>query len=509
MTFRSRRVAATVPTSKQQQLLSTVGGLRTMAPPVLSVPAQDPSSGSARPENPSRQQSRKSEMGFIERRPNGRWRARYRDPDGRPRSRTFDRKGDAKRFLQRNGTDIQRGEWIDPQLRRVLFAEWADLWWETTIKLRPTTRRGYWQILTNHVLPEFGHRPLSAIDFMDIERFVATKLNEGTLGHKKVRDCVSVVSLVMQAAIKSGARRDNPAAGHHVAVRRRRIRQGDVLNMSDVHALIAHVRDPYKPAVWLLVLTGMRPSELCGLRVRSVDFARHLVAITETLVPVSAYANQRLELVTGPPKTEAGNRTIPIPPWLTGQLAEMLATRAATRHSPVEPAEPLFLNRADKPLNRDKFRETIIRPALVAAGLPASMRTYDLRHSHASMLIDLGANVLAVAQRMGHSDPSVTLREYGHLFAGVQEELSRQLDDLRARSAATTLGEILPLAIEATPGQRSGRGRTRKGGPGGHSGVSYQTLKTCSEQRKRQIPGWAAGGPERVRFPPPPPLRTA
>jgi hypothetical protein len=76
---------------------------------------------------PEPEQSRKSEMGFIERRPNGRWRARYRDPDGRPRSQTFDRKGDAERFLQRNGTAIQRGEWIDPHLRRVLFAEWADL----------------------------------------------------------------------------------------------------------------------------------------------------------------------------------------------------------------------------------------------------------------------------------------------------------------------------------------------------------------------------------------------
>src|SRR5262249_26082208 len=104
----------------------------------------------------------------------------------------------------------------------------------------------------------------SSLDFMDVERFVATKLAEGTLGPKKTRDCVSVISLVMQAAIRSGARRDNPAAGHHVPVRRRRIRQGDVLTMTEVHALIDQVRDPYKPAVWLLVLTGMRPAELAG-----------------------------------------------------------------------------------------------------------------------------------------------------------------------------------------------------------------------------------------------------
>jgi hypothetical protein len=62
-------------------------------------------------------------MGSIDRRPSGRWRARYWDPEGRQRSQTFDRKGDAERFLQRNGADLQRGEWIDPALRRVLFAE--------------------------------------------------------------------------------------------------------------------------------------------------------------------------------------------------------------------------------------------------------------------------------------------------------------------------------------------------------------------------------------------------
>jgi hypothetical protein len=108
----------------------------------------------------------------------------------------------------------------------------------------------------------------------------------------------------------------------------------------------------------------------------------------------------------------------------------------------------------------------VIRPALVAAGLPESTRTYDLRHGHASMLIDLGANVLAVAQRMGHSDPSVTLREYGHLFAGAQEQLSQQLDDLRVRSSSPTLGEVLPMVVgeqsghaQDTPGHKKGAKR--------------------------------------------------
>jgi integrase len=301
---------------------------------------------------------------------------------------------------------------------------------------------------------------MGAIDYMDVERFIAEKLTDGSLGPKKIRECLSVVSLVMKAAVQSGARRDNPAAGHQVTVRRKRIRQGDVLGMTEVHMLVEHVRDPYKPAVWLLVLTGMRPAELCGLRVRSVDFVRHTVSITETLLPVSAYGDQRLQLIAGPPKTDAGDRCVPIPVWLCEEIAATLAARAQQRGKGIDPGEPLFINRVGKPLNRDKFRETVVRPALRAAGLDERIRTYDLRHGHASMLIDLGANVLAVAQRMGHSDPGVTLREYGHLFEGVQERLSEQLDQLRQATGVAVPAEFINLA-DRTPPQT--RRRTRAG----------------------------------------------
>lgn len=86
-------------------------------------------------------------------------------------------------------------------------------------------------------------------------------------------------------------------------------------------------------------------------------------------------------------------------------------------------------------MHRDRFRQSVVRPALVAASLPETLRTYDLRHTHASLLIDLGANVLAVAQRMRHNDPAVMLREYGHLFEGVQSGPTETLDELRTAKA--------------------------------------------------------------------------
>ncbi len=338
---------------------------------------------------------------------------RYRDLNGRSRSKIFATKGEARRFLDRSSADMQRGDWVDPTMRRTRFEDWATTWWETTRKLRPSTRRGYHQLLHGHVLPHFVGRRLSEIDYLDVEQFIAAQLDAG-LSAKKVRDAVSVLSMVMKSAVRSNARKDNPAAGHHIDVPHRKLTSGDVLSMADVHRLVATVADRYKPAVWLMILTGMRPAELCGLRVGAVDFVRHVVHVHETLQPIHAFGDYPYQLVTGPTKTDAGDRRIPIPEWLTEQLAEMLADRAYASGRPSTRDDYLFVRPRGSPRERDKFRQSVIRPALRAAGLPDSLRTYDLRHSHASLLIDRGANVLALAQRMGHSDPTVTLRVYGH-----------------------------------------------------------------------------------------------
>ncbi|MCA1707009.1 MAG: site-specific integrase [Actinobacteria bacterium] len=362
-----------------------------------------------------------------------RWRARYRDADGRSRSATFDRKIDAERFLERNGADLQRGDWIDPSLRRTTFDDWADAWWDTTVRLRPVTRRGYWMLLTGHVLPFFGGRRLASIDFMDVESFIAEQLRKGHCP-KRVRDAVSVISLIMKGAVRANARKDNPAAGHSIPMHRRKLRPDDVLTMPQVHQLVTHVRDPFKPAVWLLIFTGMRPSELCGLRVRALDLPRKRIYVDESLVCIGKFDDVVAHLDAGPTKTEAADRLIPIPEWVCHDLAGMLQARAGEGRP--DPDERLFRGVKGGVLTVDTFRRHVMRPALRAAGLPETLRTYDLRHSHASLLIDRGANVLAVAQRMGHADPNVTLRIYGHLFEGVQEELTAKLDELRSMTEA-------------------------------------------------------------------------
>jgi integrase len=373
-------------------------------------------------------------MGSISRQQSGRWLARYRDASGRSRCKTFDRKFDAQQYLNEVSADIHRGDWIDPSARTILFDDWVMQWWKTTTKLRPATRRGYWGILRKRVRPYFTRRRLTGISYMDVETFIADLLQE-ELSPKYVRECVSVVSLIMKLAVKVNLRKDNPAAGHHIPTQRSKLHEGDVLTMDQVHQLIAHVGDPYKPAVWLTILTGLRPAELCGLRVCDLNMKKQLLHVCQTVQPLHGFDTHPFQLVTGLPKTTAGDRKIPVPDWLCAEIAALLVVRAERRDSPTVGADLLFQTRYGNPINRDKFRADVIRPALRAAGLPESFRTYDLRHSHASLLIDLGANLLALAQRMGHSDPAITLRIYGHLFEGTQEELTRQLDGPRAATA--------------------------------------------------------------------------
>jgi integrase len=363
------------------------------------------------------------------------WTVRYRDPNGRSREKTFARKVDAEAFGQQVGVDMRSGEWVDPRLRRMLFDDWAEAWWRTTVKLAPLTRRGYWCLLHNHVLPFFGGRRLGEVDFMDVEEFIADRLEAG-LSPKMVRKATSVVSLVMESAVRAKARRDNPARGHRIPQRQRKIGTGDVLDMPQLRRLVDHVRDPYKPAVWLLVLTGMRPSELAGLRVQDLDLLRRRITVAGSLVAVEAYGDVPATLSEGPPKTAAGHRTIPIPAWLCEMVGETVGRRSEGR-LPLGPDERVFVGVSGRPLDTKWFRQGVMLPALRAAGLPESIRTYDLRHSHASLLIDQGANVVAVAQRLGHTDPAMTLRVYAHLFEGLQEQLTDALDALVQSTAAT------------------------------------------------------------------------
>jgi integrase len=358
----------------------------------------------------------------IHRTPNQRWRARYRDPSGRSRSRTFDRKIDATRFLERVGVDVQRGEWTDPALRRTTLGRWAEEWFDTTAPLKPSTRRGYRAILNRRILPYWGERPIGSIDRADVRRWVAELTGDG-LSPKWVRNVASVLALVLELAQDAGAIRDNPA--RRLRLPRSGRPEARFLTAEEVSRLADATREEYRFFVVLAAYTGLRPGELCGLRVKRLNLLRRRVHVAETLQPIGG------ELVSGPPKTYEV-RSVPLPRFVAAQAEAHLTARTAQLERSLVPDDWVFGGQNDPAagLNRDSFRKWVMLPALRAAGLPEAVRTHDLRHTCASLLIQLGAHPKAIQERLGHSDISVTLNLYGHLFPSLEEHLTESLEAL-------------------------------------------------------------------------------
>jgi Phage integrase, N-terminal SAM-like domain len=105
-------------------------------------------------------------MAHIDRRDrNGtiRYVARYIDPTGRERSKSFTRRADAQKYLTEIEAAKLRGTWVDPAHGRVHFTAWFEEWWATTVNLRPKTRTRNGMVFRLYVLPRFGAVPLDAI----------------------------------------------------------------------------------------------------------------------------------------------------------------------------------------------------------------------------------------------------------------------------------------------------------------------------------------------------------
>lgn len=125
------------------------------------------------------------------------------------------------------------------------------------------------------------------------------------------------------------------------------------------------------------------------------------VHICETLTEVQG------RLIVGPTKTDQ-DRLVPLPKFLCELLAEHLAWRANQLGRALRPDDYVWTAVKGGGLSSKKLRTAIVIPALEGAGLPRDFRTYDLRHSHASQIIDMGASALVVQERLGHGDVLTT-----------------------------------------------------------------------------------------------------
>lgn len=368
-------------------------------------------------------------MASIKRRPNGRWRARYRDLAGKEHARHFARKVDAQRWLDEVTADLVRGVHVDPRAGRRDFGSFAEQWLASQT-FDESTREAVEQRLRRHILPTFGDMPLAAIRPSTVQAWVKGRADE--LAPTTVRVLLANLSSIFADAVEDGLLARNPCTSKAVRAPARDVKQVVPWTAAQVQAVIDAHPDRWRAVPVVAAGCGLRQGECFGIRVKDVVFLRRQVLV-----------RQQVKIVGGrttfaPPKRRK-TRDVP----LSAAVAEELSERIR-QHPPGESAL-VFQTREGGPLTRGYYNRHVWKPALEVAGVEPSRANgmHALRHYYASSLLSQGVSVRAVAGYLGHEDPGFTLRVYGHLMpddddrarAAVDVALGRRADNLRTQSA--------------------------------------------------------------------------
>lgn len=359
-------------------------------------------------------------MASIAKRPDGQWRARYRDPSGREHSRHFSRKIDAQRWLDEVTTAVVTGTYVDPDRGRLTVGAWSQKWLTGRGHLKPKTLESYLSLLRTRVLPKWADVPLAKVSHADVAGWVAGMRAEG-LSPSRTRQAYHVLTSMLDDAVRDGRLPRNPAS----SVTLPRLPQTDRRYLT--HGQLADLAEgcgQHRLLVLVLGYTGVRWGEVTALRVRRLDLMRGRIEVAE------AFADVNGRLILGTPKSHA-RRWVAVPRFLRDELAAQIAGRA--------PEDLVFPSRAGTPLRVQSFRRGNFDRAAAAVGVPGLV-PHELRHTAASLAIASGASIKGVQSMLGHASAAMTLDRYGHLLGDELEAVADRMEAARADFLRTKRG---------------------------------------------------------------------
>jgi integrase len=355
-------------------------------------------------------------MSNIAKRPDGSWRARYRDAAGREHSRHFHRKVDASKWLDEVTAALVRGEHVDPKLGKVTVGRWSAQWLATKANLKASTRHRYAGILATHVVPTWGDVRLVDVTHADVQAWVSALAHAGH-APASIHKVHRVLSMVLDLAEKDGRLPRNPAM--RISLPRAQRAEKRYLTAKQV-ADLADAAGPGRLIVLTLAYTGIRWGELAALRVSRLDLMRRRMHIAESVTEVDG---GRLDW--GLPKTHE-RRWVPVPRFLVTDLTTHVTGR--------NPEELVFMSSRGAVLRVGGARRSWFDRAVRLSGIDEGFHPHELRHTAASLAVSAGANVKAVQRMLGHAKASMTLDVYADLFDDDLEAVGDRLDQI-ARSA--------------------------------------------------------------------------
>ena len=364
---------------------------------------------------------KRRQIGGIDRLGSGRYRVRVLDPATGERVSvgTYKVKADAEQVLAGAVADQGRGRWVRPDSGSITFSDYASPWVASRLgrggaPLRPRVRELYDGQLRLHVLPTFGAVPLGRIRPAAVRAWYARLLDDGP-GASTAAKCYRLLRAILNTAVADGLLVANPCTIRGAGAERAEERR--LPTIEQVFALAAAVKPRYRALVLVAAFSGLRRGELFGLRREHVELERGTVTV--------ALQRQQLahgELIVGPPKSEAGRRTVALP----AEALEPLAAHLARFTGPA-PTDWVFTGDKGGPLREAVWQHEWAK-ARTQLGLPG-LHFHDLRHAAATMAAATGAGVKEIMYRIGHSSPQAALR-YQHASARRDLAIAAGIDEL-------------------------------------------------------------------------------
>ena len=312
------------------------------------------------------------------------------------------------------------------------------------INLAESTWDGYRRKIERHILPAIGQLRIRRLRAHHLEALYDRMLHPTDGSRPLAPKTVFEVHLIIRGALNDAVtrrlvNRNVALVAHSPKLRSIPKVEPQAWNAQQLQAFLqAAAGHRLFPAFWMLAATGMRRSELLGLRWDDVDFKTSRVSVNRGLVAVG------YELRESRGKTSNSRRAIDLDPttikvmkaWRDWQRAEQEAAG-------VESDGWVFTNSDGKPVHPHSISQTFERIAN-RAGVPR-VRLHDVRHTHGTLLIKAGVPVKVVSERLGHGNPAFTIDTYQHVLPGMQAE------------AARTIEKLLNEKPDSIAGRRSGR----------------------------------------------------
>jgi len=333
-------------------------------------------------------------------------------------------KKDAEKRLAELIHQLDNGTFMRPG--KTTLAAFLEKWLSDYVKpnLSPRGFERYQGIVARHLIPDLGGLTLTQLRPEHLQKHYTTKLNEG-LSAGTISYHHAVIHKALQTAFKWGLVNRNVADG--VDVPRIRRTEMQTWDEDDITRFLETAKDsPYYALFYIALFTGMRRSELLGLKWSDVDFILSQVYINRSLHHLKDGC-----YVFSQPKSARSRRTIAMSPSAILTLKEHREKQEAMRTMlglPPKDDDLVFSTLEGKALRPDTVTRAFSMLAS-RAGVKV-IRLHDARHTHASLMLKQGIHPKVVQERLGHASIQMTLDTYSHVAPGLQEAAAASFDKL-------------------------------------------------------------------------------